>query len=117
MTPTDWVPQHRAGDDELLGYTRTDERGTVPLTLFGYPLAEPGSREAAQRVLEAHGLACLAEPWILRREDGPEVEVRIMSAFPESVTVVEAYFGIYGPDSPRHTLPVPTERLSRGSHR
>ena len=100
-----------------MGYTRTDERGTVPFTLFGYPLTEPGSREAALRVLEARGLACLAEPWVLRGEDGTEVEVRIMSAFPGSVTVVEAYFGIYGPDSPRHTLPVPTERLSPGPHR
>ncbi len=100
-----------------MGYTRTDERGTVPFTLFGYPPDRTGVAGGGAARAGGPWPACLAEPWVLRGEDGTEVEVRIMSAFPGSVTVVEAYFGIYGPDSPRHTLPVPTERLSPGPHR
>ena len=41
-------------------------------------------------MLEARGLACLAEPWVCAARTERQVEVRILSAYPGSVTVVEA---------------------------
>jgi hypothetical protein len=84
---------------------------TTPLNLFGHPLADPGEAARAVAVLEARGLASLAEAWWLRHGD-EAVEVRIVAARPDRVYVVEASFGFYGPDSPRHTLETPATALS-----
>ena len=80
--------------------------GTTPLSLLGLPLASSREQAEAVRVLEARGLACLAEPWWLHSGDHA-VEVRILEASPDRVHVVEAPFGFYGPGSPRHTLETP----------
>jgi hypothetical protein len=113
VIPSDWVPYRRPADAELVGYLRRDAAGTTPLNLFGHPLAGPGEAVRAVAVLEARGLSCLAEPWWLGRGD-EVVEVRILEAFPDGVRVVEAPFGCYGPDSPRHTLATPATVLSPG---
>jgi hypothetical protein len=111
VIPPDWMPHRRPTDSELVGYTVTTAAGTTPLCLLGLPLAPAGAPAEAVRVLEARGLACLAEPWWLT--SGEEaIEVRILEAHPDRVRVVEAPFGIYGPDSPRHTLETPTTALS-----
>jgi hypothetical protein len=64
---------------------------------------------------DRRGPACLAEPWPNATGEGSEIEVRILSAYPESINVVEAPYGFCGPDSPRHALMVPTTDLSPGS--
>ena len=74
MIPTDWTPHQRASDAELVGYLTEDADGTVPRTLFGAPLAAAGPRSAAVAVLESRGLGSLAQPWLLRRDDGEEDE-------------------------------------------
>jgi hypothetical protein len=109
MVPHSWLPVHRSTDDELVGYLVRESARTTPLTLFGYPLAPPSEPAAALAVLIERGLAILAEPWWLIDGD-QEVEVRILEAFPDRVRVVEAPFGFYGPDSPRHTLAAPAAR-------
>jgi len=114
VIPHTWTPHRRAIDGELVGYLATDDHGTTPLTIFGFALGEATTRTAAAQLLDRRGLACLAEPWSYATGDGTEVEVRILSARPESITVVEAPYGFYGPDSPRHALNVPTARLSPG---
>jgi hypothetical protein len=111
VIPPHWVPHRRPDDQELVGYTVREAAGTVPLSLLGHPLATPREPAAAIAVLESRGLACLAEAWWLRAGDD-EVEVRILEAFPDRVRVVEAPFGFYGPDSPRHTLATPATGLS-----
>ena len=111
VIPSDWVPHRRPADAELVGYLRRDTSGTTPLNLFGHPLAAPGEPARAVAVLEARGLACLAEAWWLRHGD-EAIEVRIVEASPDRVHVVEAPFGFYGPDSPRHTLETPATSLS-----
>jgi hypothetical protein len=111
VIPSDWVPHRRAADAELVGYLRRDPSGTTPLNLFGHPLTGPGEPARAVAVLEARGLASLAEAWWLGRGE-EAVEVRILEAFPDRVRVVEAPFGFYGPDSPRHTLETPATALS-----
>jgi hypothetical protein len=111
MVPHSWLPVHRSTDDELVGYLVRESAGTTPLTLFGHPLAPPSEPAAALAVLSERGLAILAEPWWLVDGD-QEVEVRILEAFPDRVRVVEAPYGFYGPDSPRHTLAAPAAELS-----
>jgi hypothetical protein len=111
VIPSDWVSHRRSADAELVGYLRRDASGTTPLNLFGHPLAGPGEPAWAVAVLEARGLASLAEAWWLRHPD-EAVEVRIVETSPDRVHVVEAPFGFYGPDSPRHTLETPATTLS-----
>jgi hypothetical protein len=82
----------------------------VPMNLLGHPLAIPGEPAVAIAVLEARGLASLAESWWLHAGDA-EVEVRILEAAPNRVRVAEAPYGFYGLDSPRHTLETPTTGL------
>lgn len=116
VIPSDWVPYRRSSDAELVGYLVRDASGTTPLTLFGHPLAAPGEPAAAKAVLKERGLACLAESWWLA--DGEEtIEVKILEAYPDRVRVVEAPFGFYGPDSPRHTLAAPTGALTPAPRR
>ena len=103
MIPHTWTPHRRAIDGELVGYRATDDHGTTPLTFFGFALGEATTRAEAARLLDRTGLACLAEPWSLTI-DQREIEVRILSAYPESITVVEAPDGFYGPDSRHHEL-------------
>jgi hypothetical protein len=111
VIPSHWVPHRRPDDQELVGYTVRHAAGTVPLSLLGHPLATPQEPGAAIALLEARGLACLAESWWLRTRDD-EVEVRILEVFPDRVRVVEAPYGFYGPDSPRHILRTPATELS-----
>ena len=108
MTPSGWTPFHRSDDDELLGYLVADERGTTPLTIFGFPLAAPSARPEAEEVLRRRGLAVLADAWWLQDEDGSGFRVQILSAYPDRVMVARADFGFVSHDSERRELPVPT---------
>ena len=107
MTPPGWTPYRRPEDDELLGYLVVSEQGTTPLTVFGHPLAGPGSHEAAVELLRRRGLAVLAEPWWFTAEDGTGFPVQIMSAYPDRVTVARADYGFVSPDAERRSLSVP----------
>jgi hypothetical protein len=111
MIPPDWMPYRRPSDGELVGYTVQTADGTTPLSLLGLPLASLCDPAAARQVLRERGLACLAEPWWLGDGDD-KIEVRIIEAYPDRVQVVEAPFGFYGPDSPRHVLAMPATVLS-----
>lgn len=111
MIPSTWLPHYRASDGELVGYLDGADAAVTARTLFGYPLTEAGSADDAVRVLETQGLACLGERWLLTREDGEQVDVLIMSAYADRVEVVETEYGFSTPDSPRHSLRAPTDRL------
>jgi hypothetical protein len=110
MIPTEWTPYRRPDDDELVGYTVAEGTGTVPLNLFGYPLAGPLDRAGAERVLLKRGLACLAEPWRLRVAEHQEMSVLILSANPDKIVVAASKFGVVDPDGQRTTLTVEQAR-------
>ncbi|SDT22339.1 hypothetical protein SAMN04488543_3349 [Friedmanniella luteola] len=114
MIPQDWTPVHRPDDDELVGYLVPGREGCTPVTLFGHPLSGPTDGDEAEALLLRRGLPVLADPWWLDGGEGGDGEgyrVQIMSADPGSVVVARADFGFVAPDSERHRLPVPTDRL------
>ena len=97
MLSQDWTAYRRPEDGELLGYLAERPDGTVPLTLFGVALGAPGLRAEAEQVLRDRGLASLAEPWALADEDGEEVRVAVLTAYPDRVVVVPAPYGYPDP--------------------
>ena len=102
---------YRGGDGELIGRLVRSEAGVVPTTLFGAPLGAPTSWPEAAAVLAERGLASLAEPWTYVRGDGEEVVVRIVSAYPDRLLLVEAPWGYPAPDAPQYVVETPTDRL------
>jgi hypothetical protein len=118
MIPTDWTSHRRESDDELVGYLVPAADGTVvPVTLFGYPLAAAGDEVDARAVLDAEGMACLAEYWWLAGGldgSGEPIRVKIYEVTPAQVSVLVDDFGAGGDLGERVELPVPeTGRLSR----
>jgi hypothetical protein len=111
MIPQDWTPVHRPEDDELVGYLVPGADGSTPVTLFGHPLSGATTPAEAEALLLRCGLPVLAEPWWLDGTDGGSLRVHIMSASPETIVVARADYGFVSPDSERHRLPVPTDRL------
>lgn len=114
MIPSTWIPYVRPSDEELVGYLVPQGDAMVPVTLFGYPLAESTDAASAQSTLEAISLACLAEPWQLRLDDGRTIRVRIREVNAERVVVVPDDFGVGGPLTDASVLEVPEGgRLTR----
>ena len=82
MIPADWQPHHR-DDGELIGYVVAEENGlVVPVNLVGHPIGDAMDRFAAEELLEDAGLSYLAEPWLLRHDDGTEQRVVIVEVEP-----------------------------------
>jgi len=114
MIPAHWRPHRRTRDDELVGYLVGEGDAVVPVTVFGYPLAEPGRAAEAEGLLEADGLSVLADPWYLRLDDGETIRVRIREVDAERLTVVIDDFGAGGNLNDAFVLAVPEAgRLSR----
>jgi hypothetical protein len=116
LIPTNWEPYHRE-DGELVGYlVVADETHIVPMNLVGHPIGDPMDRFAAEQLLEEAGLSYLAEPWILRHDDGTEQRVVIVEIDADQVVVTDADFALVV-GRPRDvvaqptTLTVPTDRL------
>ena len=115
MIPADWEPHHR-DDGELIGYLVPGERElVVPINLVGHPIGEAMQRFAAEDMLEDAGLSYLAEPWLLRHDDGSEQRVVFVEVDADHVVVTDAQFAlVVGRPADmvdRLTLSVPTDRL------
>ena len=115
MIAADWEPHHR-DDGELIGYLVAGERGlVVPINLVGHPIGAAMERFAAEDMLEDAGLSYLAEPWLLRHDDGSEQRVVIVEVDADHVVVTDAQFAlVVGRPTDmvdRVTLSVPTDRL------
>ena len=118
MIPADWEPYQRE-DGEVIGYLVADEDGfVVPINLVGHPIGEAMDRFAAEDLLEDAGLSYLAEPWVLRHDDGTEQRVVIVEVDADHVVVTDAQFAlVVGRPADmvdRVTLTVPTDRLRPG---
>ncbi len=94
MSRADWEPHHR-DDGELIGYLLPAERDlVVPINLVGHPIGEAMERFAAEDMLEDAGLSYLAEPWVLRHDDGSEQRVVIVEVDADRVVVTDAQFAL-----------------------
>lgn len=84
MIPADWTP-HRRDDGELIGWIRPEGEHWVAMDLFGRPSSGAVEWLEAEEVLEQRGLSWLAEVWMLEREDGEPLRVRIAEVTPGGV--------------------------------
>jgi hypothetical protein len=87
----------RPDDGELCGFA--DERNAqwMALTVFGAPLGEHDSHDAARDHVLAEGLASLSDRWTLVNGITGETEiVCLLEANPSQVTVARDYFPLPG---------------------
>lgn len=106
MIPDDWIAHRRSGDRELIGWLRPAGDAWVAVSLLGHDLSEPLDWTDAEEVLDAIGLAWLADVWQLDTVDGP-IRVRIAHVAPGELTVHTDDFGAIDVPVDRYDLPWP----------
>ena len=88
MPRSDWTP-HRRDDGELLGWIHPEGEDWVAVDVLGRPASVPTEWLDAEAALEEHGIAWLADPWMLEGEalsDGEAdrpLRVRILEVTPD----------------------------------
>jgi hypothetical protein len=93
----------------LLGFLVPDGEWFTPVTVFGYPIAEPTDRDDAEESLDRIGLSYLAERWNLKRERQAPIQVEIVEASPQRVVVKNVDFGSELDYGTRFTLSAPVD--------
>lgn len=113
MPHADWTP-HRRHDGELLGWIHPDAEDWVAVDVLGRPVSEPGEWLAAEAALEAHGIAWLADPWMLEGEGDRPLRVVLLEVTPDEdgapgriVVKVDDFGDMTAPPTARFTLPWP----------
>ncbi|WP_286345016.1 hypothetical protein [Frondihabitans sucicola] len=116
MIPATWLPHHREDDGEVIGYlapsSTPDETVElfVPMTVFGYAMADAVELDDARAALDAVGLSLLAEPWILHRAGIEPTRVRIAEVTPARIVVGVDDFNVGIDYASCIVLDVPTGR-------
>jgi hypothetical protein len=77
----DWTA-HRREDGELLGWIHPVGEDWTAVDVLGRAVSDADDWLVAEEALEAHGLAWLADPWVLE-VDGHPTRVRIVEVIPE----------------------------------
>jgi hypothetical protein len=113
MTPTDWTP-HRRDDGELLGWIRPAGGDWIAVDVLGRPVSAPIDWLDAEVALEGHGIAWLAEPWMLEGEADRPLRVRILEVTPDEdgvpgriVVKIDDFGDVNRPPTQRFVLPWP----------
>lgn len=114
----DWTP-HRRDDGELLGWIHPSGEDWVAVDILGRPVSDAIEWLDAEAALEEHGLAWLADPWMLEGEAARPVRVRMVEVTPDHggasgriVVKIDDYGDVSAPMAGRYTLPWPVpERL------
>jgi len=86
-----------------------DAQHFTPVTVFGYPIAEPTKREDAEETLNRLGLSYLAERWTLHRESQTPIQVEIVEASPQRVVLRHVDFSSGLEYGTRFTLTAPID--------
>lgn len=81
MTAADWTP-HRREDGELVGWIRPQGEDWLAVDVLGREVSSAVDWLDAEAVLEEHGLAWLADPWMLEGEADRPLRVRIVEVTP-----------------------------------
>ena len=92
MIPHTWRPHRRSEDGELVGYLRPAGALVTPVTVFGYPLSGPSDEGTASDILDRHGLAYLADRWLLQTAQGP-VSMQIVEAAADRLRLTSVDYG------------------------
>ncbi|EYT60356.1 MULTISPECIES: hypothetical protein [Microbacterium] len=82
MPRPDWTP-HRRDDGELLGWIHPAGDDWVGVDVLGRPVTAETEWLEAEAALEEHGIAWLADPWMLEGEDERPLRVRILEVTPD----------------------------------
>lgn len=108
----------RAEDAEHVGYLGVTEGGEfVPFDRLRRRRGGPMELADAEALLDEAGLRYLAEPWVLRDEDGTETAVRIIEVRRDAVVVSPSLEDLSGTLAKTVDLtatvelPLPTDRL------
>ncbi|MFE6964451.1 hypothetical protein ACFVAJ_05005 [Agromyces sp. NPDC057679] len=115
MDRTDFI-EHRRPDGELVGWLRPEGEGFVPVDLLGRELGGAVDWLAGEEQLEAHGIGYLADPYVLRLDDGSELRVRITEVSTDRIVVKKDDFGAIDIPLMRFELawPMPSELTPLG---
>jgi len=82
MVSSDWTP-HRRDDGELLGWIHPDGDRWVAVDVLGRPASDATEWLDAEAALEEHGIAWLADAWMLEGEDERPLRVRLLEVTPD----------------------------------
>ncbi|MFF2493785.1 hypothetical protein [Agromyces sp. NPDC058064] len=115
MDRSDFI-EHRRPDGELVGWLRPVGEGFVPVDLLGRELGDAVDWLEGEQQLEAHGLRYLADPYVLRLDDGRELRVRITEVSTDRIVVKKDDFGAIDVPLMRFELgwPMPAELTPLG---
>ncbi|WP_315106484.1 hypothetical protein [uncultured Microbacterium sp.] len=80
--PHAWTP-HRRDDGELLGWIHPEGEDWIAVDVLGRRVSGPGEWLDAEAALEDHGIAWLADPWMLEGEGERPLRVRILEVTPD----------------------------------
>ncbi|WP_164234671.1 hypothetical protein [Microbacterium hydrocarbonoxydans] len=113
MPRPDWTP-HRRDDGELLGWIHPHDEDWVAVDVLGRTVSEPTDWLDAEEALDLHGLAWLAEPWMLEGEADRPLRVRILEVTPDEegapgriVVKIDDFGDMSRPATAQFTLPWP----------
>ena len=81
VIPADWTP-HRRDDGELVGWIRPEGDDWVAVDLLGREASVAVDWLEAEAALESNGLSWLADIWMLERDAGDPVRVRLVEVTP-----------------------------------
>lgn len=85
----------------------------MPVSLLGHDIAPATEWLEAEEVLEARGLAWLADVWMLERPDATPLRVRLVEVTPERIVVKTDDFGAIDAPVGRFELPWPAPAALR----
>jgi hypothetical protein len=122
MTDPDWTP-HRREDGELLGWIHPAGDDWTAVDVLGRAVSEGIDWLDAEAALESHGLAWLADPWMLEGETDRPLRVRIVEVTPTDagragriVVKVDDFGDMSRPASEPYVLPWPLPARLRLPH-
>ncbi|WP_312677271.1 hypothetical protein [Microbacterium sp.] len=104
--PEDAIP-HRRDDGELLGWILPDGDDWRAIDVLGRVVAASVDWLDAEAALEQRGLAFLAEPWTLERDDAAPLRVRLVEVTPARIVVKVDDFGDMSHATAQYVLPWP----------
>lgn len=115
MDRSDFI-EHRRPDGELVGWLRPEGEGFVPVDLLGREHGGAVDWLDGETLLEELGIRYLADPYVLRLENGTELRVRITEVSTRGIVVKKDDFGAIDAPLVRYELvwPMPPELTPLG---